>query len=262
MYKGNEYYKAREAQDKLGITKAKFYKWVREGLIPKIVIPGMKQGVYPKRDIDALLLSMSVSSSRLVFSKSSPADHIVEMMIDSKIFRHNFIFPLADRIAFQQKNEFTFHSLKVLDEVVGYISMFRFTDAVLTTILTGQRIERDIKVKEVLPFERFEPFSIFISLVAINPSLTQHRIRFFAGTLIFHFIHLLANLLANDYQITTLYTVTTTEESQRLAEHLGFHIISDKSVVANRLVYEYPLDQPHIQQLYELRNIYSKGLNL
>lgn len=44
----DRYYTASEAQAKMGLSKAMFFRKVNQGLIPKVVPPGMKQGVYPK----------------------------------------------------------------------------------------------------------------------------------------------------------------------------------------------------------------------
>ena len=257
-----EYYKAHEAQAKLGLTKAKFHRWVRQGLIPKIVLPGMRQAVYPKRDIDALALSMSSFGERAVLSKSSLADQIAEMNIDIKCFGRSFIFPLPERIAFQQKSEFTFHSLKIYGEVVGYISTFRFPEIFLNDILTGLKIERDITPREVLPFIRLEPFNVYIDMIAVDPDLPIHLRRLYAGMMVFHFIDLLTNLLANDYQITQLYTVATTREGERLVQKWGFQLMQGKSLVASRVAYEYLFDRQGLRHLRALQEAYRKRLHL
>src|SRR5579863_2993287 len=98
---------------------------VRQGLIPKMVLPGMKQGIYPRRDIDALSLSMTAHTDEIEFSRSSPADLVEEIRIDVKCFGRSFLTPLPEQIALQQKSEFSFHSLKVYGRVVGSLSMFR-----------------------------------------------------------------------------------------------------------------------------------------
>ncbi len=81
----DHFYTASEAQDILGISKGMFFRKVQEGLIPKIILPGMKQGVYPKRDIDAIAKSMNMlfeQYDKIVFSKSTPADQLEEMNIE------------------------------------------------------------------------------------------------------------------------------------------------------------------------------------
>src|SRR5947209_2153135 len=194
------FYTASEAQVILGLSKAMFFRKVQEGFIPKVVLPGMKQGVYPKRDIDALAKSMNMlfeQYDKIAFSKSTPADQVEEMNIGIRCFGNDFITPLPERIAFQQKSDFTFHSLKVDGRVVGYISMFRFSENFLDDLLTGRKIEIDITVNDVEPFVRLESFSIYIDVIAVDPNLSTQLQHLYAGLLISHAIDLIANLIAN-----------------------------------------------------------------
>lgn len=241
----DKYYTASQAQARLGLSKAMFFRKVHQGFIPKVVPPGMKQGFYPRRDIDALALSMNAvfeQYNKVVFSRSSPADQLEEMNIGIRCFGRDFITPLTERIAFQQKSEFTFHSLKVDEKVVGYISTFRFPDAFLDDLLSGRRIEREITVNEVLPFVRLEPFSVYIDVIATDPDYPGRLRSFYAGIMVLRFIDLIFNLLANGYRITHIYTVTATVEGDNLVRKLGFREMEGKSIAPGRVAYEYALD--------------------
>ena len=254
----NQFYSAKEAQDKLGLTKARFHKWVRQGLIPRVILPGMKQGMYPRRDVDALVLSMSMKQEDFVFSASSPADQIEEMNIAYKYFERGSVFPLGERITFQQKCRFTFHSLKVRGVVVGYISLFRLTDRFLDDLLTGRKLEREITVENVLPFVRLEPFSVYIDVVAVNSHLPRHLHRLYAGIMIHRFIDLLYHLLINDYQITGLYTIPDTKDGEKVIERLGFQYIEGKSLIVTRPVYVYQFNAEGIERLKRMQGDYKR----
>lgn len=249
------YYTAKEAQEKLGLSKAMFFRKVNQGVIPKMVPPGMKQGLYPKRDIDALVLSMTAvfeHYNKIVFSRSTPADQLEEMNIGIRCFGQDFITPLAERLAFQRKSEYTFHSLKVNGQVVGYISMFRFHEAFLDDLLTGRKIEREITEKDVYPFVRLEPFSIYIDVIAVDPLLSMHLRQLYAGITLSRFVDVLNNMIVNNYQISHVYTVTTTVEGDNLVKKLGFSPIPGKSIAPGRIAYQYVLDQPGIEHLQEM----------
>lgn len=251
----NQYYTASEAQTKLGLSKAMFFRKVNQGLIPKVVLPGMKQGVYPKRDIDALAISMNLvlnQADKILFSRSTPADQLEEMNIGIRCFGREFITPLPERISFQQKSDFTFHSLKVDGRVVSYISMFRLPESLLDGLLTGRSVERSITVKDVLPFVRLEPFCIYIDVAAVDPALSPHLQHFYAGIMVSRFIGLLLEMLANGYQITAAYTVTTTNEGGNIAQKLGFRIMEGKSIAPGRTAYEFPFDQDGVRHLESL----------
>lgn len=251
----DQYYTASEAQVKLGLSKAMFHRKVNQGLIPKATPPGKKQSLYPKRDIDTLARVMNMifeQHDKIMFSKSTPADQEEEMRIGIRCFGQEFITPLPERIAFQQKNEFTFWSLKVNGRVVGYISMFRFHPAFLDDLLTGQRIEREITVKDVLPFERLKPFDIYIDVMAVDPALSPHLRHLYGGITAARFANILLDLKVNGYLIETVYTVSATKEGDHLVRKAGFHVIEEKSIVPGRIAYEFPLNEQGIKRLREL----------
>src|SRR6266852_154924 len=242
----DQYYTASQATAKLGLSKAMFHRKVSQRLIPKVTPPGKKQSLYPKRDIDALARAMNLifeQHERIVFSKSTPADQEEEMQIGIRCFGQEFITPLPERIAFQQKSEFTFWSLKVDGRVVGYVSMFRFPAEFLDDILTGRRIERDITVREVLPFTRLEPFDVYIDVMAVDPRLPHHLRHLYAGVIVSRFANVILDLRANGYLIDTLYTVTTTPEGDKLVRKLGFHPMPGKSLASSRIAYMFQLDE-------------------
>lgn len=250
------YYTAQEAQVRLSLSKSTFHKWVRQGLIPKVVLPGMRQGVYPKRDVEALVLSMSVQQSTLVFSPSSPADLMEELNIAKKYQQSGSPFSLAERIALQQKCRFCYYSLKLRGVVLGYGSIFSLPRPILEDLLTGLKIEADITPDMVLPFVRQKPFEVYLDALAIDPHLPQHQAHYYAGVLIYHCIDLLFRWLLNDYQITGLYVVAHSEHDEKVLERLGFQFMPSKSLASTRKPYRYLIDSPGREQLQRLQERY------
>lgn len=250
-----EYYTAKEARTILGLNEHTFQTWIKTGKIPRMKLPGSRQGAYAKRDIDALARAMDRASEpyeHLVFSKSTPGDQEEEMRIGIKCFGETFITPLPERIAFQQKSEFTFYSLKVEGHVVGYVSMFHFPPAFLDDLLTGKRIEREITVKEVLKFPRLEPFDIYIDVMAVDPTLPAHDRHLYAGIIVERFANLLLHLHDNGYMIRKVYTVSATKEGDNLVRKAGFRLMPGKSIAPGRTAYEFPFDDETIEHLRHL----------
>ena len=60
MSEEQEFYTASEARKVLGLTEATFFDRVKKGHIPKVIPPGKRQGLYPKRTIDALAQAMHI----------------------------------------------------------------------------------------------------------------------------------------------------------------------------------------------------------
>jgi predicted DNA-binding transcriptional regulator AlpA len=250
-----EFYSAGEAMKALGLSKAMFFRRVNEGHIPKVVLPGRKQGIYPKKAIDALAQAMRLlfeSQEHIIFSRSNVLEQEEEMRIGIACFGSEYITPLPERIAFQLKSEYTFWSLKVEGRVVGYVSMFRFPPDFLDDLLTGRRIEIAITVREVLPFTRSEPFDIYIDVMAVDPGLPLHEQRLYGGIIASRLATKILDLLANGYQIKTVYTVTATKEGDNLVKKAGFQPMKGKSRVPGRKAYDFPLVEQGIKRLQEL----------
>jgi len=258
-----DYYTAEEAKQILGMAHATFFRAVRDGDIPKYK---SQRGKYPKDFIDAMASAQRMVAEHLKylgvphfnFSKSTPAQQEEEMRIGIACFGSEFITPLDLRIAFQMKNPYSFWSLKRYDpatshyRVMGYISMFRFPPEFQDDILTGKHIEIDITLNEVLRFEKGVPFSIYIDVLATDPELPEGLRSWYGWLVVKNFVNEILNLLANGFQIETLYTVTATKEGDNLVRKLGFQLMKGKSQSAGRIAYQFPLDEEgtrHLQQL-------------
>lgn len=252
------YYTAREAQHKLGLSKAKFHRWVRQGLIPRVVLPGMKQGTYPKRDVDALALSLHEHIQIFDFSPSSPADLAAQIKIAQKCFGYGFTFPLAQSIAFQQKCKFAYYSLKVRGEVVGYIALFPLPERLLENLLTGYTLKQEITVADILTFERLEPMQIYLDDIAVDPDLPAHIRHLYAGLLLYYSIDMIFLLYTQNYQITDFYALAYTPEGEELLKKLNFQIMPGKSLIANRPAYIYHCDTQTVEILQALRTRFRR----
>ncbi len=246
-----DYYTAREVQQLLGLSKPNFFRKIRAGELPR----ALRHGHYAKADYDTIARAQKAAFAyydRIIFTRSTIAEQEQEMYIGIRCFGQEFITPLTERIAFQQKAEFTFWSLKVNGKVVGYVSIFRFPEKFLDDLLTGRRIEREITLKEVLPFSRLETFDAYIDVLAVDPTLPSHERALYAGIIIERFANKLLDLQANGYLIQTLYTVTTTPEGDALVRRLGFHLMEGKSISPGRVAYMFPLNKEGIHRLRTL----------
>lgn len=257
--KEKDYYTATEAMKLLGLARASFYERVNAGQIRKMTLPGRKQGVYVREDIDALAealnLVFAVPPERIEFSRSTYGQQKEEMEIGIRCFGSEYITPLKERVEFQDKSEYTFWSLKVDRRVVGYVSMFRFPPEFLDDILVGRHIERDITPREVLRFKRLEPFDIYIDVMAVDPRLSPHQQKYYGGIIVKRFIRALLNLKANGFQIERMYTVTASPEGDKLVRDLGFKLMAGKSQAPGRIAYVYELDEPGMAHLQKWAQI-------
>jgi hypothetical protein len=248
------FYTASEAQEQLGLSKAMFHRKVKQGLIPKITPPGMKQGVYPRRDIDVLALSLGAEqavSEEPSFSRSSPADLAEEMDLGALYYGRDFVTPLPDRLAMQQRSDFTFWSVKHHGRVVAYASLMRLPDELLNDLLTGRKIEREIGVKDVLPFERLQPFTVYTDVFVVDPRVPLEQQHLYGEVLLSGLIDILFDLRANGYLIERWMAVTVTPESDIVAERLGFRLLPG-NLAPGRKPGECVLNEANLRRLWSL----------
>lgn len=249
-----DFYTAAEAMEKLDLPSASFHRRVAKGEIPKVTAPGDTFSMYPKRDIDALAAAVEkiYTPEKIDFSRSTPGDQVEELEIGVLCFGAQYITPLPQRIGFQQKNGNTFWSLKVNGKVAVYGSTFHFPPKFLDDILTGRRVESSITVKQVLQFPKGEPFDIYIDVLAADPRLELHTREYYSGIFVLRFANQILDLIANDHQIRTLYTVTASKRGDNIVNKLGFQIMKGKSEKAGRIAYRFDLDEPGLAKLAEL----------
>jgi hypothetical protein len=190
----------------------------------------------------------------MIFSRSTSSDLLEEMNIGIRCFGTQFITPLAVRACFQEKNPYSFHSLKVHGQVVGYFSLFRFKPEFLERLLQGTSLERDITTHDILPFDQLETFDIYIDVIVVDPDLPHHLRSLYAGILLAHFVQLMLQLYqVEHYPLRHLYTVTTTHEGARIVPRFGFHQLPQKSLIPARIAWENCFQEQGIA-LYELLN--------
>ncbi|GER91660.1 hypothetical protein KDW_58220 [Dictyobacter vulcani] len=159
------------------------------------------------------------------------------MEIGIRCFGDTYITPLAERLRFQEKNKYTFHCLKVDQQVVGYFSLFRFTPDLQDRLLCGTSIERDIRPEDVLPFSQHEPFDIYVDVIVVDPALPLHLRNLYAGLLIMYYTELILQLADDGYAIERIYAVTTTPEGANLTRRLGMQPMEQKSQLPERLAW-------------------------
>jgi hypothetical protein len=194
-----------------------------------------------------------IHNEDMFFGCSTASNLFEEMNIGIRCFGSQFITPLAVRTSFQEKNAYSFHSLKVHGHVVGYFSLFRFKPEFLECLLTGTALERDITVQDVLPFERQEVFDVYIDVIIVDPALPHHRRNLYAGILLAHFVQLILQLHCEGYHLRHLYAVTTTQEGARIVPRFGFQQLPQKSFVPGRIAWKNCFQEEGLA-LYETLN--------
>src|SRR5215472_7511624 len=155
-----DYYTAAQVKKVLNITDGMLYNFIRNGDIEAIKLPGRKQSVYKREQVDKLARELrqftpSRTAKTTTFVRATKEDLPVIIELSDAIFgRGRSVTPLERRIAWLQKNPYTYHVLKQGDEIVGYVSLLPLKKGTnKIERLLGDTVSVDIPPEDLADFQ-------------------------------------------------------------------------------------------------------------
>jgi len=230
-----DYYTASEVKGKLGITDGMLYNYVRYGHLERVIPPGRKQGVYPKKGVDnlanklnAFLAIDSEEGEEIVFSTATKDD----MLEISNMGRMVFV-PTAPRVstpakwsldALDKNPEISF-TLKRDSELLGYVNTVPFTannEKVYKCLTVDFLSDVNITPDDIETYKAGKHIHLYIMAVCINPNLKKSERRKYGATLITRFITKIKELGARGVIIEKITARGDTPSGVRLLQAFGF----------------------------------------
>jgi hypothetical protein len=251
MIDGVTYYKARQAREKLHLTKHEFYRQKAQPWFPKRLVGS--QHVYPVRDIDALAEARAEAEPQhgyrwerggLTFSQSSPGDlrDVRNLALEAAGTAHTTI-SLSERIEIGRLDPNTFWSLKARGRVVGYFCLMHLPPLLLTALLQGDRSFSSLSAADVLPFPTDESFDLYVGELACDGDLLPQEYASTQEVLLSGFAGVLLDLLSQGYRLGSLYTVSPSHQALALAEKIGFRVLETYPRRHDHTVCIFPVDE-------------------
>lgn len=135
------FYAAKEAMQRLGMSRSTFFEYVKEGKIKKTMHPNRKEGYYEKAVIDKMaqenaLFTLIHSIEAITFSRASSESDIrgiVDLCI--AIYGQGGTPSHDARMEIWQKNPEVYYIVKQEGIVTGYISLIWFDDEALNVLM-------------------------------------------------------------------------------------------------------------------------------
>lgn len=223
---GNKYYKAREAQEKLGMTYSGLRYQVLVGNLKSVVPPNGKQAVYIKDEVDQLARALRAfmeekrdSPAKLV--KITTRDEMKECQeISQTLFgvgRHL----VDERMKLLEKNPDTYRALKDKDQIVGCFSMMPLKPGRIGEILK-QAIPVMTSADDLVNFDEEKDIDLYLQMIAVSPSFTLLERRIYGSRLISGMIELIIDFGKRGIKIGTIAARSNTSDGIRLMRHMGF----------------------------------------
>lgn len=232
------FYSAKEAMERLGMSRSTFFEYVKEGRIKKTVPPTGKEGYYEKAYIDKMVQDKALfilvhSIEPITFSRARSEEDIrgiVDLCI--AIYGQGGTPSYDARLEIWQKNPEVYYVVKQEDIVVGYISLIWFDDEALEVLMgpppkhthitqAGSGVYSVTGPEHVNKFKDGKPIdSLFISL-GVRPGFTNTEQREYAFKLLRGTQDVLSGFAQRGMPIRKLYATSERGDGKKLARKFG-----------------------------------------
>jgi hypothetical protein len=247
------YYTAAEARHVLGIDEEAFQYWGRTERIKRIYLPGRKQAVYSKKEINKIASKQEATMlaekmTGLEYRKATVNDLDAEVELASLVFGARASLPeaVSRRRSFIEKNPDTTYHLYDGDHLVAYINLFPFNQEAIAAFKEGTRgwlLGLD-KLKQFTPDDPLE--CVMIDMVT-TPTVPPARRGTYAQMLLEGFSRTLEDWGEKGIEITKVYAASNTPSGIRIIKHAGFQVI--KEVSTGRFTFELDVETSETRML-------------
>jgi len=219
------FYTAGEAMTQLGMTKSAFFYLVRKGTINKVVMPGKKQGLYPKTDIDRLAATIKTTiemyeQESSVFDVATLDDLQVEYEMDIALLGRGATTAIEARRDRLRKNPEGNYVLRNAGMVVGYFCFYPLPETIIEDRLHN-RIEGAIPIEKFGLFEPGHPLHVHIFMIGVRPGYPPDVAKHYGQRLIAGVVDIFRQFGERGINIVKLYAVSHTPYGIALCRKLG-----------------------------------------
>ena len=218
-------YSAKEAIAVLGIPTSSFYNLVRDKQITKIILPGRKEAVYSKVEVDRLARAMhsyldQYTDERLRFGLAL-AEDIPEIreLGAAAMGGYQNAFPREILEAWIRKNPETIHILQRGQEIVAYISMLPLPLETIMLRLAGNIAARAIPIDDIQDFSPGKQLTLYVAEAIVKQDMPD-RLRV-GAKLLSETAEFLISLAQQKITVNELYMVATSSFSIKICKSLG-----------------------------------------
>ena len=204
-----------------------------------------------------MLAELEGDPDRLTFNIPTRGDLDQLIQIEKACYHEATIIPpetIERRILYSPEN---IHVLKdtETDTVLGSITMAPLRPDILEKLINLEIDETQIKVEEYLPFIPGTPLDCYVVSIIAKPSFAE---KYYAGKLLLATLNFLTELLDRGVILRHIYTVATTPEGEKLAQHLQFTALRTHwSGEHEAFRHAYMLDLETVESKHKLLKMYQ-----
>lgn len=225
------YYTAAEARSVLGLRQDEFHNWVRADKIRKVMLPGRKQGVYSKREVDMLAAKIEsavlavLREDGLRFRKATLEEQEKEFRLAVLNFGEGTTRFHDKRRELLEKNPDMSYYLYDNDSMVGSINVVPIDHEGIAQFKQGER--GWLLGDHVVQYEPGKPLELIIIDLITSPLVPSNMRTQYALHLFFGMANVLENWGKQGVQIANIYACGGTSQGRRLLETAGFTYLGE-----------------------------------
>lgn len=229
------YYTAAEARKVLGIDQDTFQYWGKSERIRRIRLPGRKQAVYSRKEIDEMArkieaVTLTERIEGLEFRKATINDLEEEYKLARIIFGRN-----ADtaeiregKRSFLKKNPNINYHLYDHGNFVGCIHVVPLKHEAIMTLLRERIPAWTLDPSNIEQFTPRKPIECFLLDMLTTPGVEPNKRSFYAGRMLVHLTEAMEEWGRQGIQIAKLYGMSRTPSGIRILRSAGFNVLEEQ----------------------------------
>ncbi|GCE48234.1 hypothetical protein EI42_06141 [Thermosporothrix hazakensis] len=251
------YYTAAEARKVLGLDEEAFQYWGRTGRVTRIYLPGRKQAVYSRKEINKIAgkLEAAILAEKLEgldFRKATINELDAEVELASLVFGSRARQPEAieRRQAFIEHCPNSTYHLYDHGHLVAYFNIFPFNHKAIENFKEGVRGWL-LGVENLETFAPGKPLECIIIDFASTPTVPPDKRSNYAQILLENLLKETVEWGKQGIEITKLYAASNTPQGIRIIKHAGFQQV--KEVGPGRFTFELDVQNTDSKILLEYK---------
>ena len=233
------YYTAAEARKVLGVDESTFQYWGRSERINRITLPGRKQPVYSRKEIDELAHKIEAAvimeqAKETEFRRATLQDLEEENQLAQLVFgRTASVMP---RKAFLERNPETDYHLYDQGKLVAYLTIFPLNREPLTKFMKGEIRGWQINPEDIELFTPGKPVECVIMDMVTTPTASPVKRAEYGRKMLVNMAGVLKSWGERGIIITKFHAVGGTSAGQHILKSAGFKEVNQ--IRTGRIAFE------------------------
>lgn len=233
------YYTAAEARKVLGVDENTFQYWGRSERIKRIYLPGRKNPVYSRKDIDELAHEIEATvimekPEDIEFRRATVNDLENEDQLAQLVFGKDA--SKMPREAFLKANPDIDYHLYKQGKLVAYITIFPLKQEELQRFMNGEIRGWQINPENIEPLAPGKPLELLIMDMITTPTVPPTERALYGRRLLTSLLREFYSWGDQGIEITKLHAVSSRAGGQKIIKNAGFKEI--KPIGHGKIAYE------------------------